>query len=57
MRDQIQKASMKNYAFVSTNKAMHATLELFTEFKFHEVQLMSLYYYCVIKLRIIKQDI
>ena len=38
---------MKNHGFVSTNKA---ALELFTEFKFHEVQLMSLYYYCVIKM-------
>ena len=39
MRDRIRKASMKNYAFVSSNKAAQ---ELFTEFKFHEVQLMSL---------------
>ena len=36
---------IKNHAFVSTNKAAQ---ELFTEFKFHEVQ-MSSYYYCVIK--------
>ena len=27
---------------------MHAVQELFTEFMFHEVQLMSLYYLCVI---------
>ena len=48
MRDRIRKASMKNYAFVSPNKAAHAAQELLTEFKFHEVPLMSLYYYCVI---------
>ena len=48
MRDRIRKASMKNFAFVSTNKAAYAAQELFTEFRFHELQLMSLYYYCVI---------